>query len=122
MIKKEDKHQVHDGIKGITSLHGAMLNVQFQIERFDEIRMYIHWHNQCLRLHPQDFWLVLPRFFVKDYMKNAEFPNDTAFHEKIKKEFTFPDKYFEYFYKYISLYGQQPKEWIDKPTEVKYVN
>eukprot|EP00486_Rosalina_sp_Unknown_P007328 CAMPEP_0201573140 /NCGR_PEP_ID=MMETSP0190_2-20130828/16822_1 /ASSEMBLY_ACC=CAM_ASM_000263 /TAXON_ID=37353 /ORGANISM="Rosalina sp." /LENGTH=274 /DNA_ID=CAMNT_0047999743 /DNA_START=449 /DNA_END=1270 /DNA_ORIENTATION=+ len=41
--KKEDKHQVHDGIKGITSLHGAMLNVQFQIERFDEIRMYIHW-------------------------------------------------------------------------------
>merc|ERR1712013_942806 len=119
---KEERHQVHSGINGISSLHGAMLNVQFQIERHDEIRMYIHWNAQCIRLHPQDFWLVLPRIFVKGRYRNAEFPNDEAMQRRIRETFEMPDKYFEYFYKYMSVYHQQKKDWIDKPTKVEYVN
>merc|ERR1719411_1645825 len=113
----EAKHLVSDRISGITSLKGATFNLQFQVERYDEIRMYLHWHNQCIRLHPQDIWLVLPRIFVKEYKNNAKFATDKKFQEKIKKEFIFPDKYFEYFYKWLSVYSQQEKEWIDKPTE-----
>ena len=121
-INKEDRHLVHDTIKGITSLHGALLNIQFQVERFDEIRIYIHWHNQCFRLYPQDFWLVLPRIFVKEYGKNKQFPKDIEMQKKIKQRYKFTDKYFDYFYKYISVYNQQEKEWIDKPTKLTYVN
>ncbi|MCP4986614.1 MAG: hypothetical protein GY928_11330 [Colwellia sp.] len=65
--QREDKHLVSDRISGITSLQASMFNIQFQIERYDEIRMYLHWHNQCIRLHPSDFWLVLPRIFAKSY-------------------------------------------------------
>jgi len=120
-VNKEDRHLVHDTIKGITSLHGALFNVQFQIERFDEIRIYVHWHNQCFRLYPQDFWLVLPRIFHKTE-RNEKFKTDQEVRKKIYDKFKIADKYFDYFYKYISVYNQQEKEWIDKPTKLTYVN
>ena len=119
-----ERHQVHSGINGISSLHGAMFNILFQIERHDEIRMYIHWNAQCIRLHPENFWLALPlpRIFNMEYKHNAKFPHDEEMKRRLRETFKFPDKYFEYFYKYMSVYGQQPKDCIDKPTEVKFVN
>merc|ERR1712228_539058 len=129
--EKEEKHVVIDRMTGITSHSGSTFNLQFQIERYDEIRMYVHWHNQCIRLFPEDFWLVFPRIFVTDpdmgkVFRNREFAKDLKMREKIRQTFCndgqCPDRYFNYFYKYMSVYGQQKKEWIDKPTEVKYVN
>merc|ERR1712176_1307888 len=105
--EKEEKHQVIERMTGITS------------------------HNGCIRLFPEDFWLVLPKIFVTDkdmgkVYRNNEFAKDLKVREKIKRTFCdvgkCPDAYFNYFYKYLSVYGQQKKEWIDKPTKVKYVN
>ncbi len=122
--QREDKHLVSDRISGITSLQASMFNIQFQIERYDEIRMYLHWHNQCIRLHPSDFWLVLPRIFAKSYRNgiNVKYAQDLEVRDKIRKAFAMPDQYFAYFYKWMSVYSQQKKEWIDKPKQEKYVN
>ena len=129
--KNNKEHEVIDRMTGITSNSGSVFTIHFQVERYDEIRMYIHWNNQCIRLFPEDFWKVLPRIFVtheemgKVY-RNNEFAADMKVREKIKKTFCeegkCPDAYFNYFYKFMSVYGQQKKDWIDKPTEVKYVN
>jgi len=120
--EKEDRHQATERINGISSLNGSMFNVQFQVERTHEIRMYIHWNNQCIRLHADDFWKVLPRSFDMDYNNgiNAKFVRDEKMHQKIRDTFKFPDKYFKYFHDHMSVYCQPKKEWIDKPTQTKY--
>ena len=97
-----------------------MFNVQFQVERAGEIRMYIHWNNQCLRLHAEDFWQVLPRAFDMDWKNNRKFTEDLAVRERIRETFKFPDKYFKYFHDHMSVYHQPKKDWIDKPTQAKY--
>ena len=112
----EKWRRVRNGIGGATKKGNALLNLHFQIERRDEIRMYIIWESQCMRLHAEDFWLVLPRIFSKQHKNNAKFPSDQEMQRKIQETFEFPDKYFAYFYKHMSVYNQR---WISGTTEAK---
>ena len=111
--KKEDKRLVSGKRTSMTKCEGQLFNLEFQIERFDEIRLYLYWGYQSIRLQPSDFWEILPRLFHKkdEWEINRKFKTDEKKHEEIKQRFKMPDRYFQYWYKHFSIFNQPEKTW-----------
>ena len=107
---KEDQHLVSERVSGISAVYGALFTLSFQIVNKDEIRLYLWWNAQCIRLHIQDIWYVLPYIFVCDDDKfkiNKKFINDDDIKVKLSDNFKIKDKVFREFYENISMINQE---------------